>query len=233
MAGDPFAGDGASRRRRRRGRRSTGGSSTSGPHDLLRAAERRHGTGRAHRLAGVRTLARRLRRRAARRRRHARRARRCRRRRRLGRPDALDRERALRAAQLQQRRRVAVPDGLRHARLYANGRPDAGWLYLDGLADLAFIESRGYTPELFSGDRLRSIDAAVPHQLFATTGFMSGAHARSARPAVSTLIAGDESGARRLRRSSHRLAVPACTTRGDALRVSTSLLRTRGASSSR
>jgi hypothetical protein len=27
--------------------------------------------------------------------------------------------------------------------------------------------------ELFSGDRLRSIDAAVPHQLFATTGFMS------------------------------------------------------------
>src|SRR5207248_354897 len=29
-------------------------------------------------------------------------------------------------------------------------------------------------PELFSGDRLRSIDAAVPHQLFATTGFASG-----------------------------------------------------------
>jgi hypothetical protein len=27
--------------------------------------------------------------------------------------------------------------------------------------------------ELFSGDRLRSIDAAVPHQLFATTGFVS------------------------------------------------------------
>jgi len=29
-------------------------------------------------------------------------------------------------------------------------------------------------PELFSGDRLRSVDAAVPHQLFATTGFVSG-----------------------------------------------------------
>jgi hypothetical protein len=57
--------------------------------------------------------------------------------------------------------------------LYANGRPDAAWTYLDGTADLTFIESRGYMAELFSGDRLRSIDAAVPHQLFATTGFMS------------------------------------------------------------
>ena len=57
--------------------------------------------------------------------------------------------------------------------LYANGRPDAAWTYLDGTADLTFLESRGYMAELFSGDRLRSIDAAVPHQLFATTGFMS------------------------------------------------------------
>jgi hypothetical protein len=57
--------------------------------------------------------------------------------------------------------------------LYANGRPDAAWTYLDGTADLAFLESRGYMAELFSGDRLRSIDAAVPHQLFATTGFVS------------------------------------------------------------
>jgi len=57
--------------------------------------------------------------------------------------------------------------------LYANGRPDAAWGYLDGTADLTFIESRGYMAELFSGDRLRSIDAAVPHQLFATTGFVS------------------------------------------------------------
>jgi len=57
--------------------------------------------------------------------------------------------------------------------LYANGRPDAAWTYLDGTADLTFLESRGYISELFSGDRLRSIDAAVPHQLFATTGFMS------------------------------------------------------------
>jgi glycogen debranching enzyme len=57
--------------------------------------------------------------------------------------------------------------------LYANGRPDAAWAYLDGTADLTFLESRGYMAELFSGDRLRSIDAAVPHQLFATTGFVS------------------------------------------------------------
>jgi hypothetical protein len=57
--------------------------------------------------------------------------------------------------------------------LYSNGRPDAAWGYLDGTADLTFTESRGYMAELFSGDRLRSIDAAVPHQLFATTGFMS------------------------------------------------------------
>jgi hypothetical protein len=57
--------------------------------------------------------------------------------------------------------------------LYSNGRPDAAWQYLDGLADLTFLESRGYMAELFSGDRLRSVDAAVPHQLFATTGLVS------------------------------------------------------------
>src|SRR5512146_209424 len=58
---------------------------------------------------------------------------------------------------------------------YAGGRSAVAWQYLDGTADLTFIEPRGYMPELFSGDRLRTIDAAVPHQLFATTGFMSGA----------------------------------------------------------
>ena len=58
--------------------------------------------------------------------------------------------------------------------LYKEGRTDAAWRYLDSLADLTFLEPRGYVPELFSGDLLRSIDAAVPHQLFATTGFVSG-----------------------------------------------------------
>ncbi|HOC17108.1 MAG TPA: hypothetical protein PKK95_02515 [Vicinamibacterales bacterium] len=55
--------------------------------------------------------------------------------------------------------------------LYTGGRPEAGWQYVDALADLTFLEARGFIPELLSGDRLRSIDAAVPHQLFATTGF--------------------------------------------------------------
>jgi hypothetical protein len=57
--------------------------------------------------------------------------------------------------------------------LYTGHRAPAAWAYLDGTADLTFLEARGYMAELFSGDRLRSIDAAVPHQLFATTGFVS------------------------------------------------------------
>ncbi len=57
--------------------------------------------------------------------------------------------------------------------LYADGRTPAAWAYLDGTADLTFLEARGYIPELLSGDRLRSLDEAVPHQLFATAGFMS------------------------------------------------------------
>ena len=57
--------------------------------------------------------------------------------------------------------------------LYKGGRPESAWQYVDALADLTFLESRGYIPELLSGDRARSIDAAVPHQLFATAGFAS------------------------------------------------------------
>jgi hypothetical protein len=57
--------------------------------------------------------------------------------------------------------------------LYAGGRPAAAWQYVEALSELTFLEGRGYIPELFSGDRLRSVDAAVPHQLFATTGFVS------------------------------------------------------------
>ena len=58
--------------------------------------------------------------------------------------------------------------------LYTHRRPDAAWQYLRAGAELAFIESRGYTPELLSGDRLRSLDQAVPHQLFSSSGFVSG-----------------------------------------------------------
>jgi glycogen debranching enzyme len=64
--------------------------------------------------------------------------------------------------------------GLAALALYEHGRPDAAWAYVSALGELAFIEPRGYTPELFSGDRLRSTDAAVPHQLFASAGFVSG-----------------------------------------------------------
>ncbi|HJS73092.1 MAG TPA: hypothetical protein VJ921_02310, partial [Vicinamibacteria bacterium] len=32
---------------------------------------------------------------------------------------------------------------------------------------------RGYMPELLSGDRLKSLDAAVPHQLFSSTGLIT------------------------------------------------------------
>jgi hypothetical protein len=59
--------------------------------------------------------------------------------------------------------------------LYTGGRGAAAWQYLDALADLTFLEARGYMPELLSGDLLRAVDAAVPHQLFATTGFVSTA----------------------------------------------------------
>ncbi len=59
--------------------------------------------------------------------------------------------------------------------LYTGGRGAAAWQYLDALADLTFLEARGYMPELLSGDLLRTVDAAVPHQLFATTGFVSTA----------------------------------------------------------
>jgi hypothetical protein len=58
--------------------------------------------------------------------------------------------------------------------LYEHGRAPAAWAYLDGTADLTFIDGRGYITELLSGDRLRPIDASVPHQLFATFGFVSG-----------------------------------------------------------
>ncbi len=58
--------------------------------------------------------------------------------------------------------------------LYKGGRSDAAWQYVEALSELTFLEGRGYVPELFSGDLLRSMDAAVPHQLFATAGFVTG-----------------------------------------------------------
>jgi hypothetical protein len=58
--------------------------------------------------------------------------------------------------------------------LYSQHRADAAWQYLDGTVDLALVDGRGFMPELLSGDRLRPLDTAVPHQLFSTSGFMSG-----------------------------------------------------------
>jgi hypothetical protein len=58
--------------------------------------------------------------------------------------------------------------------LYEHDRAPAGWAYLDGTADLTFLDARGFITELLSGDRLKPIDAAVPHQLFATSGLVSG-----------------------------------------------------------
>lgn len=58
--------------------------------------------------------------------------------------------------------------------LYSQHRADAAWQYLDGLAALTFADGPGYMTELLSGDRMRPIDASVPHQLFSTSGFVSG-----------------------------------------------------------
>ncbi len=58
--------------------------------------------------------------------------------------------------------------------LYENDRPQGGWFYVEGAKSLFLLEARGYVPELLSGDRLKSLDAAVPHQLFSTAGFVSG-----------------------------------------------------------
>jgi glycogen debranching enzyme len=57
--------------------------------------------------------------------------------------------------------------------LYENERPQAAWSYVEGAKSLAFLEARGYVPELFSGDRLKPVDAAVPHQLFSTSGLVA------------------------------------------------------------
>jgi len=57
--------------------------------------------------------------------------------------------------------------------LYEHGRDEAGFAYLDGLKEVTFLGDRGYIPELLSGDRLSAVDAAVPHQLFASAGFVT------------------------------------------------------------
>ncbi|HEY7698484.1 MAG TPA: GH116 family glycosyl hydrolase, partial [Vicinamibacteria bacterium] len=57
--------------------------------------------------------------------------------------------------------------------LYENDRPQAAWFYVESAKSLGFLEARGYVPELLSGDRLKSVDAAVPHQLFSSAGLVA------------------------------------------------------------
>ncbi|HEY7820086.1 MAG TPA: hypothetical protein VIG29_17825, partial [Vicinamibacteria bacterium] len=57
--------------------------------------------------------------------------------------------------------------------LYEQGRPRAAWAYLEATKVLTFLEGRGYVPELLSGDRLKALDAAVPHQLFSSSGLVT------------------------------------------------------------
>jgi hypothetical protein len=57
--------------------------------------------------------------------------------------------------------------------LYENERPHAAWFYVEGAKSLAFLDGRGYVAELFSGDRSKPVDAAVPHQLFSTAGLVA------------------------------------------------------------
>ncbi len=132
------------------------------PADQLRDHEGRQGPGRADGLAGLRHLARRVRPRATGCRGDARPVGARGARHRLGRPHALEGEHALRAAVVQQRRLVAVPDRLGRAGALQGRARRAAWQYLDALADLTFLEGRGYMPELLSGDLLRTVDAAVP-----------------------------------------------------------------------
>lgn len=50
----------------------------------------------------------------------------------------------------------------------------AGMGLLQSLANLTLVDSPGSIPELFSGDRFKSLETAVPHQLFSSTAIIMG-----------------------------------------------------------
>lgn len=56
---------------------------------------------------------------------------------------------------------------------YKYFRAQAGWQLIQAVSKLTFEDSRGDIAELYSGDFKRSLDPAVPHQLFSTGGFMA------------------------------------------------------------
>ncbi len=49
---------------------------------------------------------------------------------------------------------------------FERGRADAGYAKVSSVAELTFAEALGRVPELLSGTRPRSLDAAVPNQMF-------------------------------------------------------------------
>jgi glycogen debranching enzyme len=56
--------------------------------------------------------------------------------------------------------------GLAAAADFERGRADAGYAKIWSVADLTFAEALGRVPEVLSGARPRSLDAAVPNQMF-------------------------------------------------------------------
>ena len=52
-------------------------------------------------------------------------------------------------------------------------RSTAGWQLVQGLAQLTYEDSRGDIAEVYSGDYHMPLEASVPHQLFATGGFLA------------------------------------------------------------
>lgn len=51
---------------------------------------------------------------------------------------------------------------------YQTANADAGYKNIQSIAKLTFAESLGRTPEVLSGNRPRTLDASVPHQLFSS-----------------------------------------------------------------
>ncbi|MBK7877478.1 MAG: hypothetical protein IPJ77_17380 [Planctomycetes bacterium] len=56
---------------------------------------------------------------------------------------------------------------------FETGRADEGWAKLVATARLSTSEALGRTPEVLSGARARSLDAAVPHQLFSSAAVVA------------------------------------------------------------
>jgi hypothetical protein len=58
--------------------------------------------------------------------------------------------------------------------LFNYGHLTAGLQMLRNMAEWAFVEARGYMPEVTSGEYFRPLDTSVPHQLFSSFGYAVG-----------------------------------------------------------